>query len=44
MKAGAAVPVKSSLGGDQGLAIFAAGYPGAGRAAGWLVVPTHEAD
>jgi len=27
MKAGAAVPVKFSLGGDQGLAIFAAAYP-----------------
>ena len=27
LKAGAAVPVKFSLGGDQGLAIFAAGYP-----------------
>ncbi len=27
MKAGAAVPVKFSLGGDQGLSIFAAGYP-----------------
>lgn len=27
MKAGAAVPVKFSLGGDQGLAIFASGYP-----------------
>ena len=27
MKAGAAVPVKFSLGGDQGLAIFLAGYP-----------------
>jgi hypothetical protein len=28
VKAGAAVPVKFSLGGDQGLAIFTAGYPG----------------
>lgn len=27
LKAGAAVPVKFSLGGDQGLAIFTAGYP-----------------
>ncbi len=27
MKAGAAVPVKFSLGGNQGLSIFAAGYP-----------------
>jgi hypothetical protein len=27
MKAGGAVPVKFSLGGDQGLSIFAAGYP-----------------
>lgn len=27
MKAGSAVPVKFSLGGNQGLAIFAAGYP-----------------
>ena len=27
MKAGAAVPVKFSLGGDRGLDIFAAGYP-----------------
>lgn len=27
VKAGSAVPVKFSLGGDQGLAIFAAGYP-----------------
>ena len=27
MKAGAAVPVKFSLGGDQGLSIFASGYP-----------------
>ena len=27
MNAGAAVPVKFSLGGDQGLAILAAGYP-----------------
>ncbi|HLF74887.1 MAG TPA: PxKF domain-containing protein [Anaerolineales bacterium] len=27
VKAGAAVPVKFSLGGDQGLAVFAAGYP-----------------
>jgi hypothetical protein len=28
LKAGAAVPVKFSLGGDQGLGIFAQGYPG----------------
>jgi hypothetical protein len=27
MSAGAAVPVKFSLGGDQGLAVLAAGYP-----------------
>lgn len=27
MKAGKAIPVKFSLGGDQGLDIFAAGYP-----------------
>ena len=27
MRAGAAVPIKFSLGGDQGLDIFAAGYP-----------------
>jgi len=26
-KAGSAIPIKFSLGGDQGLAIFAAGYP-----------------
>jgi hypothetical protein len=26
-RAGAAIPVKFSLGGDQGLGIFAAGYP-----------------
>ena len=33
MKAGAAVPVKFSLAGDQGLAIFAAGYPNSIRIA-----------
>ena len=33
MKAGAAVPVKFGLGGDQGLAVFAAGYPTSERIA-----------
>ena len=30
VKAGSAVPVKFTLGGDMGLAIFAAGYPKSG--------------
>ena len=33
MKAGAAVPVRFSLGGDRGLAVFAAGYPTSERIA-----------
>ena len=39
-KAGSTVPVKFSLGGDRGLAIFAAGYPGAVKIACLSGFPT----
>ncbi|MDN5763325.1 MAG: PxKF domain-containing protein [Microlunatus sp.] len=46
MKAGRAIPVKFSLGGDQGLAIFAAGYPVSQQVdcvSGAPLVPVEEA-